>query len=174
MLIVIVGRSCSGKTTVSKYIAETYNMIHVECSDLLNKKMANLKITDQNSFFDKFGKDYIAKVIYQDISTEDNYVISGFRTREEIWYAKNNYISCTIIYLYADSECCYKRYCERKRYTGTALSYLDFNKQYLLRDNQLGMLEASMGAKEYFIVNNNEYKELLYQDIDSVIKKIRR
>jgi len=84
MIYIIVGKSCSGKTSARKYL-ESNGMKSFEASKYMKSYMEKHNMSPEE-LFEKFGKDFVSKLIFKEITKlkrKSQIIISGLRTPEE-------------------------------------------------------------------------------------------
>ncbi len=87
MIYIIVGKSCSGKSLAREHF-ESKGFVGFEASDYMKRSIEkhDLHMSKQ---YELFGRDFIAREIYQDIQKGDETspaVLSGLRTLEGLQY----------------------------------------------------------------------------------------
>jgi len=198
-LFLICGPTCAGKSTIGKFMLDTYGYYHIEASDFMSLKYFETTGTkfsiDKHNFAAELLKikplivvESIIRYINEK-NIKDKIIITGFRTSEEISYFSNVFVNqdIKVIYLNADIEIRFNRWLKRKR---------DITKYTLERFKEINNTQNEMGLKniqksnyiksfennkeglEYFFYNFNEIiingvlltkKRILFNDIPSGI-----
>lgn len=164
MILIIIGKSCSGKTILRKIIENEYGIIGFEASHIVKEYIKN-KNMSLNNLFTNYGKDFVAQHIIQH-STDKNYVISGFRTVEEIEYIKK-YNKVLVITIYSSDRKCFQRSVDRNR-NDTQNSFENFYLNKLCADYSLGLAESIRRYSDYFIENSDDIS-ILKNKINKII-----
>ena len=163
MMIILIGKSCTGKTTIlDKFRQDGYTCF--EGSEIVRTIQ---KEKGYKNILDNEGKDIVGKYIHKMCKGVDtNVVVSGLRTEEEVDFLKN-YYSLYIIALYISDEEAYRRNIKRARD-----HYDSFEKFYLDKI----CYDYSLGLAKLYIKNNlfiqekemtiNEVYEMILQNIE--------
>lgn len=175
MILLIMGKGCAGKTYFREYMRKK-GIITYEASDYIKKAKNKYEIESTRELLDKLGNEYAAKVIYDDINNknilENDIVISGFRTLEEVDYITNRVgkKNTTIVVIEANNFICYLRNLKRNR-KDKKKGFLDFYR----RQKEDALLGFDSIIKKYpvtYIKNNSSIKsfeEKIQQFISSLI-----
>ena len=91
---VICGKTCSGKSTIGRYLADEYGYYHIEASEFMTHKLldthGSISNVDKHVFAAKMLQAeplfVVKKVVdyLRDHEINDKFVITGFRTEEEV------------------------------------------------------------------------------------------
>jgi len=138
MIYIIVGKSCSGKTSAKEYL-ESKGMICFEASEYMKRYISRYNLTPEELFI-KFGKDFVSKLIFEEIlKLEDNtpIVISGLRTPEEIIFLKNKG-NVRVIGLNVTDNLCFERNLERNR-EDIITDFPEFVKKRIEFNSRIGL-----------------------------------
>ena len=91
---VVCGRTCAGKTTIGKYLVDKYGFYHIEASEFMTQKLLETHGTDSNVDKHLFAEKVLTvdplfvvnkvKEYLQDKGIYDKFVITGFRTQDEV------------------------------------------------------------------------------------------
>lgn len=150
MVFIIVGKACTGKTTLRQYL-ENRGFKCFEASEILKKTCIEYSIESPEEVFDKFSKRYVAEEIFKNIKGSDYAVISGLRTVEEIQYLKSRR-NCIVIGLYSSDETCFKRAKTRGR-NSDPKEFMDFYSRRICADYALGLAEIMSKYVDILIIN---------------------
>lgn len=147
-LYIVCGPTCAGKSTIGKLLLEKYDYYHIEASDFMALRYFETHGTkfsiDKNIFAAELLKVnplfVVESTINYIISKKifDNFVITGFRTSDEVKNFIKMFPSQAInrIYITADSLIRYKRWVNRQR------DVVNYTQD---RFNQINKLQEEMG-----------------------------
>ncbi|MBN1160266.1 MAG: AAA family ATPase [Candidatus Diapherotrites archaeon] len=112
MVIGLTGRARTGKDTVAEHIAEKYGFAKFTFSDMLAESLKKMgrpvtkeemyKLSDE--WIKEFGKDVMPKKLFELIGEKEKVVISGFRSLNDIQFAKKKAERFILIFLDAPAE----------------------------------------------------------------------
>ena len=139
---VICGRTCAGKTTIGNYLADNYGYYHIEASEFMTLKLLETQGTksdiDKHLFASKmleyeplFVVNRLIEYMHEH-EIYDKYVITGFRTVEEVNSFFKGFQShrTQLIFINSSFEERYGRWKQRHRetdiYTETRFKEIDF------------------------------------------------
>lgn len=124
---IICGKTCAGKSTIGRYLVDRYGYYHIEASEFMTQKM--LETHGTNSGIDRHR--FAAKVLeteplfvvdklieyMKEHEIYDRFVITGFRTTNEVEAFLRSILSCRlqIVYINSDFVIRFKRWMLRKR-----------------------------------------------------------
>ncbi len=124
---IVCGKTCAGKTTIGKYLVDEFGYFHIEASEFMTLKL--LETHGAKSGVDKHL--FAAKVLdtdplfvvhrlieyLQEHSIFDGFVITGFRTRDEVEAFQRSFLSVRLQLVFLDSkfEERFTRWMNRKR-----------------------------------------------------------
>ncbi|MGQ3411416.1 AAA family ATPase [Natrinema sp. LN54] len=182
MILCIVGPTCAGKTTSSKYISSNKDIEYVEASDYVRQYFSDMddreKSRDRSNeeegltelVSDKFeerGKAFFAKMVWEDIRdvNSDQILISGFRTVEEVEYIRSVNSSVICVGIHSDSRTRYQRYLEREE--ESKKTYKEFIQKDFI-EYEFG-IAGLLSSKCDFIIMNDGPMEHLYEEVDGKI-----
>lgn len=126
-IFIVCGQTCSGKSTIGKYLANNFGYYHLEASDFMTLRYLETHGTkssiDKNVFAEamlKNNPEFVVQSLLDYIHSHgiyDKFVITGFRTCTEIkgFVRKFPTRNVRIIYLQADFSRRYKRWVSRHR-----------------------------------------------------------
>jgi dephospho-CoA kinase len=169
MIIIIVGKSCSGKTSAREHL-ESKGMISFEASKYM-KEYINKYNLNPKELFIKFGKDFVSKLIFQEIKKSEgskSFVISGLRTVEEIEFLKNK-SKVKIIGLNVSDEICFQRNLEKNR-EDVIKEFSDFYSKRIDFNSKLGLDKIFQNYIDFWIDNNGDINNLKSK-LDEFIEK---
>ena len=167
MIILVIGKNCSGKTTFREYASKRKNVITFEASDYIKKAKSKYNISDTRKLLDKLGDDYAAEQIYNLIVNEEiaksDIIISGFRTLSEVEFITEHFgeENIKIVVLEANSLLCYLRNIIRNR-DDKQLKLKEFVK-HQRKDNELGFNGIISKYEVTYIFNNSSRKKFNHQ-----------
>ena len=134
--LLIVGPSNSGKTTLGQHIASKFGMLHMEMSSFAFKRYRTYR---QHVRFGGSLQDFMEDVVWRVgrkdtialdlISADpgvDRVVICGARTVEEVNFIRRQEWNCRTIFLYADEQTRFDRYCKSGERNRSGLGYREF------------------------------------------------
>ncbi len=159
MIYLIVGKSCSGKTSAREYL-ESKGVKSFEASKYIKSYMKKYNMAPEE-LFGKFGKDFVSKLIFKEIKKlkrKASIVISGLRTPEEIIFFKNN-SETKIVGIKASDNICFQRNLERKR-EDILIKFEEFIKKRIKFNSKIGLTEVFQNYVDVWIENENTFEEL--------------
>lgn len=174
MIIGFTGLAGSGKDSVAKYLSEKYGFTMFVFSDILveEAKKNDMEPTKMNlsvlgdELRQQFGNAVLAKKLLEKIDPEKNYVLSGFRSPEEVYAIQNEVIDFHLIYISADKATRFKR--RRPEDPQTEKEFFERDE----RDMQNKGLAKVVDMSDFTIGNNGTLEEL-YKNVDILLKKIQ-
>lgn len=157
MIYVIVGKTCSGKTSLRKYF-ENQGFIGFEASNYAKRAIEENRVSDIYELFNRVSKNKISKMIHNNISKlkSKNIVISGLRTPEEVEYIKKLY-DTRVIGIYTSDKKCFERF---KKGEKNSRTFEWFYKNKICGDYSLGLDIIFRKYVDFFIENNSSPAEL--------------
>lgn len=170
-MLVICGYTCAGKTTISQYLAEKYNYIHIEASDFMYLNYLRRHGAEKDISISKFAEDalkiqpHIAArdiVEYIDDFRSLPIVISGFRNIKELELIKSTFQyleELKFIFLNASQEIRFTRFNKRKRNNLTVK--LDEFAKLDKQQEAMGLAEISKEKHVYQIDNEDTIPDFL-------------
>jgi dephospho-CoA kinase len=173
MIICVIGPSCAGKTTSCEIIEERRGVPFFEASDFVEDRYSDSGHSgDIMDFvieeFQGKGKDTFAKPIAKTLSSipENDSLICGFRTVEEIKYIEAEFDTVKTFGIYANSLLRYQRKLSRDN-PSQDYTYRDFiNKDYI--EYEFGIMSLLRSNLQSYIINEGT-KEQFFDDIESQI-----
>jgi dephospho-CoA kinase/inosine/xanthosine triphosphate pyrophosphatase family protein len=177
-LYLISGPTCAGKSTIGKYLLETYGYYHIEASDFMSLKYYETHGTnftiDKNNFASELLKiDPLAVVqsitkfmLLKKIYNE--FIVTGFRTPYEIDCFQERFPGqdFRIIYLTSDFNIRFSRWQKRNR---------DVHAYSIERFQQINELQSKMGlpsiennSNTMIFENSQEGFDVLYNNFTNI------
>lgn len=180
IIIGIVGKMGSGKSTVADYIAATYHGSCYRFSDFLREILEKLYISPTRTHLidlflilaERFGKDVLARPM-KELVEKDNHeyvVVEGIRRWEDISLLRE-LPGFYLVGITGDEQTRYQRIIHRTEKTDDATkTYEEF-----LADEQrpTEILIAEMIAKADYIINNDSDFHELETQINTIFTKIK-
>lgn len=127
-LLIVVGYSCAGKTSVAQYASHKFNVRHLEASDFMRLAFSEIHGLGSRYNIEEFAKislkykpEIVAEKIISDLDDfkhQTDVLVTGFRSPKEAEFLKeqlSDQYEINIIKISADFETRYKRALERKR-----------------------------------------------------------
>ena len=173
-LLIVVGRACAGKTTLGQYLERCHGYHFIEASSVVRMLANELRIDEQDAFrlasdvLGRQGPDIVARQIVGMCGADlvKRYVVTGFRTIEEIAFLRQNAPGCHVVFVEASERTRFERHLARGR-LGSVKTLGDFQKQDKAQ-SQFGLLGVARELADVCIENEGTMVEY-YQQIDSVI-----
>lgn len=165
-LILIAGLPGSGKSTVSRILANNYKLPVVSMGDCVReeakKEGVKEELKSMKEFMielrKKYGKDFVAKLTSRKIERmkEKVIVVDGIRSKEELEFFKNRYEKVFLLVIHSDINTRFKRLAKRRRPDDPKSL-----EELKMRDEA----ELSLGLREIMkedirIINEGSIKEL--------------
>jgi len=173
-ILIVVGGSGSGKTTVSRLVEENgYRRFEAgQYADVICRESERSNL---NFFLDVENRLLVAKSIQAQIEKgrDTDIVISGFRIVEEIKYFKLNHQNVSVIGVYASEALCYSRTINREgREKFSTLKEFFFKRE--CEDYALGLGEIYSKYLDFEINNDNNDLNRLREEVRKILKKVER
>lgn len=155
-VILVVGPTCSGKTTFGVQVANDMGCDFVDASSLVRRRRVPSDLEKNIGDFaaevlDREGFDMVAREITQIYGRIDSsLVVTGLRTIEEIQHLRQVWPQLSLVSLHAPQRVRYQRFVERA--SRGELTFTEFQ----LRDEQqaeLGLLPVADELADYVIDN---------------------
>lgn len=171
-VIVVVGKTCAGKTTFGEKAQTRGDYQWLEASDVVRAFKAADSSEESMSVFAKRllsekGQDVVARKLLQLVETDHcPVVITGFRTLEEIELLKKEMPQSIVVLVESSERTRFERYLKRAR-PGSCTNFKDFQ---VLDEDQggFGLLRIAEDFADVKIVNEGKIEEYFAQ-IDAVI-----
>lgn len=124
---VICGKTCAGKSTIGRYLADEYGYYHIEASEFMTQKLldthGSASNVDKHEFAAKMLQAeplFVVKKLVDylhDHEINDKFVITGFRTEEEVGAFFKTFTAnkLYLIYVKSDYEERFRRWKLRQR-----------------------------------------------------------
>lgn len=173
MIIGLTGLAGCGKDTIANYLKEKYGYRMLVFSDVLieEAKKRGIEPTKMNlsvlgdEMREKEGNAVLAKRLLDKIDPEREYVISGFRSPEEVFTIQNEVLDFVLVYIDADKNIRFKR--RKAEDPQTEKDFFERDE----RDIQNKGLAKVIEMADYTIKNNGSLQDT-YKAIDELLEKI--
>jgi dephospho-CoA kinase len=174
--IVVIGRTCAGKTTLADRAGINYERSHVEASSvvrLLVRRGATSSgeaLESAQSLLQERGPDVVAREILDlyEPAMNEGPVITGFRTIEELLRICGAMPDTRVVWVEASERTRFARNLERGRYpdadTIEAFRQLDEGQM------SLGLLRVAEDLVDVIIINEDSLAEY-YASVDSFLEE---
>ena len=174
MILLILGKTCTGKSYVNNYIKcylkkENIKFEVFEASEIHRKNNLTMSFLVNN-------KGILSDIIFNSLNSSENHIlISGFRSIEEIDYIKSRYKDVVFVVMKTISIIRISRYISRFKKEKSMLSII---VSYIIKnitDIQLGinkMLKIVNNYNSCLLVKNNLDKDVLNRVINNSILPI--
>jgi dephospho-CoA kinase len=176
MILCLVGPSCAGKTTSAEYVREDRNVAHLEASEFVKNRYSSSTFSSSliefvKKEFDNKGKETFARRVCEEISKidDDEVIISGFRTKQEVDFVKQQFGNVLVAGIYANSLLRFQRKIKRDN-PKSEYQYQDFIQKDFIEYN-FGIMKVLDDESDTLIVNEGTFNEL-YDLIDNTIVKL--
>lgn len=177
-LIGIIGPTCSGKSTITKMIHEILPVSVVSFGKyLFDFSTANNLSVDKpslqnlgNSFIHKDHIDFLHKVLKHGQTKEDTILIEGIRHQSIFKALKDMSTVAYFIYVDANKQVRYLRYCQRNNLSPEIYPYTDFD---LMERHEVESEILSLKPNCNSIIQNDYFETaVLKQQLEKVIQTI--
>ena len=176
---IICGRTCAGKSTIGKYLVDEYGYYHIEASEFVTHK--RLETHGTTTRVDKHV--YAAKLLevepvfvvnrlieyMHDKNIHDKFVITGFRTKDEIETFQNCFHSDRLRLVFVDSSF-------DERFRRWMLRQRDVDNYTKDRFHEIDVVQEEMGVGEItkipemmLLSNNSNDIQVVYKDFRKII-----
>lgn len=181
IIIGLIGQMASGKSTATSYIEKKYQAACYRFSDIMRDLLQRLHLPSSRDNLiqisirlrEEFGNDLFAKAMALDIkdSNGQNYiVVEGIRREDDIVYLKD-LPNFHLVGITGDIEIRYQRLTSRTENSDDQeKTFRDFVADHE-RETEKSIIPL-MDKVEYLIDNNRTIEDL-YNEIDSIIEKIK-
>ena len=124
---VICGRTCAGKSTIGKYLVNEYGYYHIEASEFMTHKLLETHGSKSNIDKHQFASEVLnveplfvvnkLLVFLYEHEVYDKFVITGFRTKDEVdaFFKAIHNDKLNLIYINSNFEERFKRWSLRRR-----------------------------------------------------------
>ena len=172
--IVVVGRSCAGKTTFGEYLQDVYQYEHLEASEILREVASSVRISEVEPFrmakalLDSHGPDVVARHLVESRGPAlgGKLVISGFRTVEEVMHLRRHCSGCLVVFVEAGERTRFDRHLARGRVESvpTLAEFREQDGKQVL----FGLLGRGKDVADYVVENEGSFDQL-YLRIDGIL-----
>lgn len=172
----ITGLAGAGKDTAAEYLRENYGFKWLNFSDILveEAKKRGLKTNKinlsklGNEYREEYGKAGLAVKIMEEIKSSGNskFVVTGFRSPEEVEYIKNRVNSFMLIEMRTKKELRWRRRKESDPQT---------KKEFFKRDKE-DIKKKGLGKVLKMsdqVIKNNSTRESLYKILEELLRDFR-
>ncbi|WP_373001723.1 non-canonical purine NTP pyrophosphatase [Marinobacter sp.] len=177
---IVCGPTCSGKSTISEYLAEKYGYFHIEASDYMHLLYYRrfVSYTDKNEIHN-FAKSLLEQkpeIVANEIKKERNnlgsrrYVISGFRSPAELRPFQNEIRAGVIklVYLKSARKIRFER--NKSRARADALeTYHDFLERDALQF-EMGLRDLEKDRRAHLVFNELSLEEFKLQFVKGFLE----
>lgn len=164
---ILVGPTCTGKSTLAMYLADNYQYYHIEASDFMYKKFYELHGINSGFKIGDFAKQalkdnpcIISDLVIDEINRLKGlpFVISGFRDPLEIeCFLKKYRGGIEVVYIDADIQIRFQRNINRKR-TDDENSFENFEAKNALQQS-MGLSQMHENYKDDLLLNEKSFDE---------------
>ena len=172
--LMVIGPTCAGKTTFAERADGKHGLTHIEASSIvrtLDKRGKDEPAPDfARRVLTEMGPDVVARRIlewYEEVQDDQGFVISGFRTIEEILTLKERKPDARVVLVEASPRIRLERYLKRPRESG--LISLDELEEIDREQGAFGLLSVASQVPDIRI-RNEETLEDYYAAVDAVIE----
>lgn len=183
IIIGLIGEKGAGKGTVSDYLIEKYGAVHYGTSKVLRRTLEDIYVSATRDNLIKlalvlkegFGPSVIIDSLIRDMEKNGSDIIiaDGIRMHGDIEpfrkkYGKNFFL----VYVYADLKLRYERTKKRKEKEGEDKTTF---QEFLEDEGRLTEVSIhEIGKQADFKMNNNKTSKELMEQVDKMVKKIRK
>jgi dephospho-CoA kinase len=167
----ITGMASSGKDTAAKYLRDKYKFEWLNMSDILADEAKKKKVEPTKMNLSKIGDEYrkkhgrggvaIGTLNKIEKSKHENFVVTGFRSPEEVDFIRNHVDDFTLIEIRTDPDTRWKR--RKKDDPKTEEEFFERDR----RDKELKGLGEVLELADEIITNDLDLEDL-YEKIDEV------
>lgn len=159
--LLIIGRTCAGKTTMSEHLSERYGVRMIEASSIVRSLPVAADESDDPggyAFADRaltqLGYDIVPRKIVERFGSdlEKAFVVSGLRDPSEILAMRLAIPRCVVVLVEASERARFDRHLRRGR-PGAERTLPEF-RQRDLRQNSFGLLPVGEDLADYRILND--------------------
>ena len=170
MLVIIVGNTCTGKTTINQELSRL-GYCTIEASTFFKRAIEN-ELAGRNR--DKLPLDIFAMtmIVNEFGDLLNKAVLTGIRRERELEFLRQNVRESIVVAIKTNYEECYKRALERKR--ESIPTYEKFINENINNDLKIG-LKRLIDTADITIINNGKSKNLFLDNcIDLLLPYIVR
>ncbi len=174
MIIGLTGLARSGKDTVADYLVRKHGFKKIVFSDLLKEEAVKRGMpTDKMTLSylgsllrEEKGNAVLAKMVVSRINPEEDYVIVGFRSPEEVDYVRNEVMDFVLVRVDAENALRFKR--------RSPADPQEKEKFFSRDDYDMATkgLAKVLDMADYVIQNNGTLEEL-YQNVENLLERLR-
>ena len=173
--LLVVGRTCAGKTTLAEYASTRHDLLCVEASSIVRSlNVERLPSDDPDGFafamraLDQLGHDVVPREILRRYGDrlQGPFVISGLRDIEEIGYMRHEIPWARVVLIDASERTRYERDVRRAR-AGSEVSLTQFRARDRQQD-AFGLLPVVEDLADVRIVNEGKMADY-HRQVDAVI-----
>ena len=176
--LLVLGRTCAGKTTFANYAFHAFGLRHIEASSIV--RMSHRReagsgsgaLTAAQDLLSDFGPAFVAQQVLTlfAIDEDRNLVLTGFRTIEEILTFCRGYPDTVVIWVEALERTRYERHLRRGRYpeAGSLASFRELDEGQM----SLGLLRNGKELAD-FVLDNEESVAEYYRSIEILLSGAR-
>ncbi len=180
IILGIIGKNSSGKTTATEYLKNKYNAVSFRFSDALKDVLIRLHLENSRANFQNistilrqnFSEDILAKIIAEDVKncSAEIIITEGVRRPADIIYL-TQIPNFHLLAIKTDQKIRYQRTKNRTEKTDDQQKTWE---EFLAEDGQETEQKIDEIAQQAeFQVDNNDTLEKLYKQLDELIKKIK-
>lgn len=176
-LLIVVGKTCAGKTTMGQYAASRHAFRLIEASSMMRLAADRVGVSGPDAYYrakallQEKGPDIVAREIVGSYGDDlaNRAIITGFRTIEEIQYIRGQFPGCKVIQVDASERTRFERHLRRGR--TNAISTLAEFTEHDRQQSQFGLLSVAAELADVRITNEGTMKEF-HAQIDTVMETI--
>jgi dephospho-CoA kinase len=175
--LIVIGRTCSGKTTVADYASRRYGFHFIEASSVMRAVGSSVAedgidtIESKEAILEGAGRDIVARRIIDTLGKgpQGPFVISGFRAVEEVDTFRRVAPGTRLILIKAGLATRFQRQLERGR--NDAVASIAVFEAYDREQDTFGLLPVAEQLADICIVNEGSLADL-YAQIDAIAAHI--
>ena len=173
--LLVVGRTCAGKTTLAEYVSGRYGLRHIEASAVVRSLDVQRKPTDDEEGYtfamralDELGHDVVVREITNRYGNQldDPFVVSGLRDVEELRLMLSVVPRARVVLVEASERTRFERDVRRARQDKPVT--LDVFQLRDSRQDSFGLLPVAEDLAHVRIVNEGRLEDY-HRQIDAVI-----
>lgn len=165
-VLLLIGRTCAGKTTLGEYLSMRHGMRLVEASSIVRmlsqRRAESVERDPQDAARDLLGSegpDIVARTIIEHYGDEpQGLVVTGFRAIEEIEAMLAHYPRAQVVLVRASDRIRYERHIRRGRHRDVA-SFDEFRRMDEAQ-NEFGLLRSAADFADFEISNEGSLDDL--------------
>lgn len=173
--LLVVGRTCAGKTTFAEYGSANHGLTYIEASTIVRSLHVERFDSDDRDGFafamralDRLGHDIVPRTIVERYGDrlQQPFVVSGLRDIEEIRYMTERVPRCRVVLIDASERTRFERHVRRAR-PGAETTLTEFRARDR-RQDAFGLLPIADDVADIRITNEGKM-EGYHRQIDAVI-----